>query len=344
MKKALITGITGQDGSYLAEFLLNKGYLVYGLVRRTSNFNRKHIESLHDHPNFSLIYGDLSDSSSISSTLYHIMPDEIYNLAAQSHVKISFAIPEYTGDVNGIGVVRILEIIRKIKEDHQKSIKFYQASTSELFGKTCEFPQRETTPFYPRSPYGISKLYAYWIAKNYRESYNLFTCNGILFNHESPRRGENFVTRKITMEVAKIKTGMKRCIYLGNLDAKRDWGHARDYVEAMWLMIQSQIPDDYIIATGEQHSVRDFLETAFEVAGIPVQSNGKKGADEEYMRTDTGDIVVKIDARYYRPTEVDSLVGDYTKAKHALGWHPKITFKELVKEMIDADIHSLNHK
>ena len=257
MKTALITGITGQDGSYLAELLLEKGYKVFGIVRRTSTFNRGRIEHLHDNPDFKLIYGDLCDSTSINTILREVMPDEVYNLAAQSHVKISFDIPEYTADVDGLGVVRILEAIRKLQERSGKKIKFYQASTSEMFGKAVEVPQNEKTPFYPRSPYGCAKAFAYWVSRNYRESYNMFICNGILFNHESPRRGENFVTKKIAMEVAKIKSGLSGCILLGNLDSKRDWGHAKDYVEAMWLMLQKENPDDYVIATGESHSVRE---------------------------------------------------------------------------------------
>ncbi|PIN86245.1 GDP-mannose 4,6-dehydratase [Candidatus Woesearchaeota archaeon CG10_big_fil_rev_8_21_14_0_10_44_13] len=341
MKTALITGVTGQDGSYLTEFLLSKGYKVYGFVRRTSEMKRARIDPLHSNPNFKLVYGDLCDSSSILNALRKAMPDEIYNLAAQSHVKISFEIPEYTADANGVGVVRMLEAIRRVEEETGKKIRFYQASTSELYGKAVEIPQKETTSFYPRSPYGIAKLYAFWITKNYRESYGMFACNGILFNHESPRRGENFVTRKITIEVAKIKEGISKCIYLGNLDAKRDWGHAKDYIEGMWLMLQKEKPDDYVLATGENHSVREFLEEAFRVAGIPIKSNGKKGIHEEYIRTDTGEAVVKIDPSYYRPAEVDVLLGDPSKAKKELGWKPKVMFRDLVKEMIDADMKLL---
>ncbi|HYD03352.1 MAG TPA: GDP-mannose 4,6-dehydratase [Alphaproteobacteria bacterium] len=337
-KVAFVTGVTGQDGSYLAEFLLEKGYTVYGLVRRTSTFTRERIDHLHDNPNFKLFYGDLNDALSLSNAIHKIMPDEIYNLAAQSHVRISFDIPEYTGEASGLAVTRFLEIIRKIKDETGKSIKFYQASTSELYGKVQEIPQKETTPFYPRSPYGVAKLYAFWICKNYRESYNIFTSNGILFNHESPRRGENFVTRKITMDIASITKGLKDCMYLGNLDAKRDWGHAKDYVEAMWLMLQQPEGDDYVVATGETYSVREFLEEAFAVAGIPVKSNGKKGLEEEYIRTDTGKTIVKISPYYFRPAEVDILIGDSTKAKEKLGWSPKVTFKELVKEMVEYDL------
>jgi GDPmannose 4,6-dehydratase len=344
MKKALITGITGQDGSYLAELLLDKGYMVYGIVRRTSTINRQRIDHLHDKPEFKLIYGDLCDSSSLNNSIREIMPDEIYNLGAQSHVRISFDIPEYTGDVDGLGTVRILEAIRRIKEETGKSIKMYQASTSELYGKCQETLQNETTPCYPRSPYGCAKLYAFWSVKNYREAYDIFACNGILFNHESPRRGENFVSRKITLDVVSIKEDLKDCIFLGNLDAKRDWGHSKDYVEAMWLMLQQDKPDDYVIATGEIHSVREFLEEAFKVVGIPIESNGKEGIDETYIRTDTGKVVVKVDPKFFRPTEIDVLCGDPTKAKKVLGWKPKIMFKELVKDMVDSDMKELYTK
>jgi GDPmannose 4,6-dehydratase len=344
MKKALITGITGQDGSYLAELLLEKGYEVYGIVRRASTINRQRIDHLHDKPGFKLIYGDLADSSSISNIIREIMPDEIYNLGSQSHVKISFDIPEYTGDVTGIGVVRILESIRKIKEESGKNIKMYQASTSELYGKAQNFPQNEHTPFYPRSPYGCAKLFAYWSVINYREAYNIFACNGILFNHESPRRGENFVTRKIVLDAVSIKEGLKKCMFLGNIDAKRDWGHAKDYVEAMWMMLQQDKPDDYVIATGETHTVREFVEEAFKNVGITIKSNGKKGIEEEYIRKDTGEIVVKIDPKFFRPTEVDILCGDITKAKNILGWKPKILFKDLIKDMIDSDMKELHKK
>ncbi len=342
-KKALITGITGQDGSYLAELLLSKGYEVYGIIRRSSSINNQRISHLfkeiHDKESkFHLVYGDLSDSSALSKIINNILPDEIYNLGAQSHVRVSFDVPEYTSDVVAIGVVRILEVIRSIKEEKGKSIKFYQASSSEMFGEVQEIPQKETTPFYPRSPYGCAKVYGYGITRNYRESYNIFACNGILFNHESPRRGETFVTKKITQAIAKIKEGVQDCLYLGNLDAKRDWGHARDYVEAMWLMLQQEKPDDYVVATNETHSVREFLELAFEYAGIAIKSNGKEGVNEEYVRIDTNQVVVKIDPRYFRPTEVDLLIGDYSKAKRILGWEPKILFSELAKEMIMHDI------
>jgi GDPmannose 4,6-dehydratase len=344
MKKAFITGIGGQDGSYLAELLLEKGYEVYGFVRRTSTFNRHRIDHLKGGPNYRLIYGDLSDSSSINSALRNIMPDEVYNLAAQSHVGISFEIPEYTGDVNAIGVTRLLDAVRKIEDESGHRIKVYQASTSEMFGKVREMPQKETTPFYPRSPYGCSKVYAFWICVNYRESYDMFICNGILFNHESPRRGENFVTRKITREIAKIKEGVSTSFSLGNLDARRDWGHAKDYVEAMHLMLQHDAPDDYVVATGETRSVREFLEIAFEAAGIPVESNGKEGIDEEYVRKDTGEPVLTINERYYRPAEVDVLLGDSAKARSVLGWEPKISFSELVRDMLDSDMKELKEK
>ncbi len=325
MPKALITGITGQDGSYLAELLLSKGYEVHGVMRRASTFNTGRINHLYTDPHvngvkFFLHYGDISDSTNLIKLLYNLKPDEIYHLAAQSHVRVSFDIPEYTGDVSGIGTVRILEAIR---ETGIKS-KFYQASSSEMFGMVREIPQKETTPFYPRSPYGCSKVYAYWITVNYRESYNIFACNGILFNHESPRRGETFVTRKITRAVARIKAGLENSLYLGNLDAKRDWGYAKEYVEAMWLMLQQDKPDDYVIATGETHSVREFLDEAFGYAGLDWK---------EY---------VKIDPKYYRPAEVDLLVGDAGKAKKKLGWQPKTTFKQLVRLMVDADIELLN--
>jgi len=349
MKKTLITGITGQDGSYLAELLLSKGYDVYGIIRRSSTFNTSRIthlfKDIHEKDvKFHLIYGDLDDSSTINRIIREIMPDEIYNLGAQSHVRVSFNIPEYTGNVSGLGAIRILEAIYNIQKDTGKKIKYYQASSSEMFGKVQEIPQKETTPFYPRSPYGCAKVYAYWITKNFRESYDMFACNGILFNHESPRRGETFVTRKITRAVVRIKENVQDCIYLGNLDAKRDWGHAKDYVEAMWLMMQQDKPDDFVIATGETNSVRAFLEESFRLVGIPVKSNGKKGADEQYIRTDTGKVVVKIDPRYFRPSEVDFLLGDPSKAKKVLSWKPKVTFKTLVKEMIDSDMKDLQNE
>jgi GDPmannose 4,6-dehydratase len=320
MKKALVTGITGQDGSYLAELLLSKGYEVHGIIRRASSFNTSRLEHIYADPHektaLKLHYGDLSDASALARLIGKIAPDEIYNLAAQSHVRVSFDGPEYTTDITATGTVRLLEAIR---ETGIKT-KFYQASSSEMFGKAVEIPQRETTPFYPRSPYGCAKVYAYWITVNYREAYGLFTCNGILFNHESPRRGETFVTRKITRAVAHIQAGLQDKLYLGNLDAKRDWGYAKEYVEAMWLMLQQDQPDDYVIATNETHSVREFLEAAFGHAGL----NWRKH--------------VEIDENYFRPAEVDLLIGDYSKARQKLGWQPKTTFNELVKLMVDADI------
>lgn len=324
MKKALITGITGQDGSYLVEFLLEKGYEVHGIIRRSSSFNTERIDSLYQDPHINdvkmfLHYGDLSDSSNLSRLLEKIQPDEIYNLAAQSHVRVSFDMPEYTADVVGLGTIRILDAI---KETRIKT-KFYQASTSELYGKVVETPQTEKTPFYPRSPYACAKLYSYWITVNYRESYDMYACNGILFNHESPRRGETFVTKKITHAIAKILKKEQDKLYLGNLDAKRDWGYAKDYVEAMWLMLQQEKADDYVIATGETHSVREFLDEAFGLVGL----DWKK--------------YVEIDPRYYRPAEVDLLLGDPTKAKEKLGWKPKTTFKELVRIMLEYDLNNV---
>jgi GDPmannose 4,6-dehydratase len=344
MKTAIITGITGQDGSYLAELLLEKGYMVYGIVRRSSSFNTGRIEHLHqgingDHPNLKLVYADLSDASSLNKLISDVKPDEVYNLAAQSHVRISFDIPEYTGDVTGLGAVRILEAI-KLAGLASKT-KFYQASTSELFGKAEETPQNENTPFHPRSPYGVAKLYAHWITKNYRESYNMFASTGILFNHESPRRGENFVTKKITQSVARISLGLQKDMSLGNLDAKRDWGFAKDYVECMWRILQQDKSDDYVIATGETHTVREFLEESFNAVGIKIKSNGKKGVDEEYLNEKTGEVVVKINPRFFRPAEVDLLLGDPTKAKNELGWKIKTTFKDLIKIMIEADLKEL---
>lgn len=338
MKKALITGITGQDGSYLAEFLLKKGYAVHGLRRAASVFNTERIDSILEKSHFKdnklmLHYGDLTDSSNLNRLLEQIKPDEIYNLGAQSHVHISFQIPEYTAEVDGLGVLRILDAI---KETGIKT-KFYQASTSELFGKVQETPQKETTPFYPRSPYGAAKLYAYWVVVNYREAYNLFACNGILFNHESPRRGKIFVTRKITCGIANIVNKKQEKIYLGNLDAKRDWGYAKDYIEAMWLILQQEKPEDFIIATGETHTVREFCEEAFRIAGIEIVWNGK-GLDEKGFDKKTGKVLVEIDPLYFRPTEVNILLGDSTKAKEKLGWQPKVTFKELVKIMMKNDL------
>jgi len=340
MKKALITGITGQDGSYLAEFLLEKGYEVHGLVRRSSSFNRSRIDHLHKDLHekdvkLFLHYGDLSDASSISRLIEKIKPDEIYHLGAQSHVKVSFDIPEYTGDTTGLGTLRILDAIR----ESGINTKFYQASSSEMFGKVVETPQKETTPFYPRSPYGCAKVYAYWITKNYRESYNLFACNGILFNHESPRRGEAFVTRKITQGLARIKLGLQECIYLGNLEARRDWGYAKDYVEAMWLMLQQEKADDFVIATNETHSVRECVEVAAKYLGLNIKWQGQ-GADEVGVNIDSEKTIVRIDANYFRPAEVDLLIGDFSKAKKELGWGPKVKFQELIKLMAESDYQS----
>ena len=321
MKKALITGITGQDGSYLAELLLGKGYEVYGIIRRSSSFNTGRIDPIYEDPHvphrrLELVYGDLNDASSLNHIIRRIQPDEIYNLGAQSHVRVSFDIPEYTGEITGLGTIRLLEAIR---ESGLKP-KFYQASSSEMFGKVQDVPQRETTPFYPRSPYGAAKVYAYWITVNYREAYGLFACNGILFNHESPRRGETFVTRKITKAAARIKLGIQQDLFLGNLDAKRDWGFAGDYVEAMWMMLQTEVPADYVIATGETHTVQEMLELAFDRLKLDWKKH------------------VKIDPKYYRPTEVDLLIGDASKAKKELGWQPKVRFQELIAMMVDADL------
>jgi GDPmannose 4,6-dehydratase len=337
MKKALITGITGQDGSYLAELLLEKGYEVHGLIRRSSTFNTSRIDHLftdfhQKDAKLFLHFGDLSDGSNISRLIEKIKPDEIYHLGAQSHVRVSFDIPEYTADVTGLGTLRILDAIR---ESGVKT-KFYQASSSEMFGKVMEIPQNEDTPFYPRSPYGCAKVYAYWITKNYREGYGLFACNGILFNHESPRRGETFVTKKITKALSRIKLGLESKLYLGNLEAKRDWGYAKDYVECMWLMLQQSEPDDYVIATGETHSVREFVEESCRVLGINLVWTGK-GVDEKGVDKETNKTIIEIDPIYFRPAEVDLLVGDYAKAKRVLGWTPKTKFSELVKLMIEAD-------
>lgn len=324
MKKAIITGITGQDGSYLAELLIEKGYTVHGIIRRSSSFNTRRIDHLYSDPHdpstrLFLHYGDLSDSSNLNRLFEKIAPDEIYHLGAQSHVRVSFDTPEYTGDVTGLGTLRLLDAIRETGVP----ARFYQASSSEMYGLVQHVPQTEQTPFYPRSPYACAKVYAYWITVNYREAYNIFACNGILFNHESPRRGETFVTRKITRAVARIKAGLQKELYLGNLDAQRDWGYAKEYVEAMWLMLQQDTPEDYVIATGETHSVREFLEEAFTCAGLNW---------EDY---------VKIDPRYFRPAEVDLLIGDASKAKAKLGWEPRVHFRELVKIMVQADIDML---
>ncbi len=339
MKKALITGVTGQDGSYLAELLLEKDYEVHGLVRRSSIFNRGRIEPLRDHSRatgrFQLHYGDLTDFSSLNRLIARIRPDEVYNLAAQSHVGISFDIPDYTAEVDAMGTLRILEAIKNI--DRENKIRFYQASSSELYGKAMESPQNETTPFYPRSPYGIAKLYAHWITKNYREAYGMFACSGILFNHESPRRGENFVTRKITMTLAQILPGQQERLSLGNLNAKRDWGYAKDYVEGMWMMLQQNEPDDYVLATQEQHSVREFVELAFGYCGIELDWQGS-GLDEKGVDKSKGRVLVDVHPKYFRPTEVDNLMGDFTKARTQLGWSPKTSFKELVEMMVKHDL------
>ena len=342
-KTALITGITGQDGAYLAEFLLNKGYIVHGIKRRSSSFNTERIDHLYRDPhernvNFFMHYGDLTDSTNLIRIIQETQPDEIYNLAAQSHVQVSFDTPEYTANSDAIGTLRLLEAIRIL--GLEKKTKFYQASTSELYGKVQEIPQSETTPFYPRSPYGAAKLYAYWVTVNYREAYGMFACNGILFNHESPIRGETFVTRKITMAVARIKKGLQEKLYLGNLDAKRDWGFAGDYVEAMWLMLQQDEPDDLVIATGETHSVREFVDMAFAEVGIHLKWRGM-GADEVGIDVETEKVVVEIDPRYYRPTEVELLIGDPTKAKEKLGWEAKVGLRELVKMMVEGDMGKL---
>ncbi len=345
MKRALITGITGQDGSYLAEFLLAKGYEVHGIIRRSSSFNTGRIEHLyveqaikdmHANRRVKLYYGDMTDATGLIRLVQEIQPDEIYNLAAQSHVKVSFETPEYTANSDGLGTLRLLEAIRLLKLESKT--RFYQASTSELYGNAAEVPQSETTPFQPRSPYAAAKIYAYWIVRNYRDAYGMFAVNGILFNHESPRRGETFVTRKITLAAARIACGLQDKLYLGNLDAKRDWGHARDYVECMWLMLQHPAPDDFVVATGETHSVREFCSTAFAEAGIVLEWSGSDAA-EQGRCAKTGRVVVEIDPRYYRPTEVDLLLGNPEKARRTLGWNPcKTPFAELVREMVQADL------
>ena len=345
-KVALITGITGQDGSYLAELLLEKGYEVHGLKRRSSSFNTSRIDHLYQDPHekdtrFILHYGDLIDSSNIMKLIAKIQPDEIYNLAAQSHVAVSFETPEYTANCDALGTLRILEAVRNL--NLIRKTKIYQASTSELYGLVQEVPQKESTPFYPRSPYGVAKLYAYWITVNYREAYDIFACNGILFNHESPRRGETFVTRKITRGLSRINYGLEKCIYMGNLDAKRDWGHAKDYVFMQWLMLQQEKPEDYVIATGQMNSVRDFIELSSLELGWNKEKGGKgiiwekSGIDEIGKRADTGEVVVKIDPRYFRPTEVEQLLGDSSKARKKLKWKPKISLNQLIYEMIKED-------
>jgi GDPmannose 4,6-dehydratase len=340
MKTALITGTTGQDGAYLAELLLEKGYLVHGLKRRSSSFNTERIDHLYQDPHeedvrFRLHYGDLTDSTNLIRIIQEVQPDEIYNLAAQSHVAVSFETPEYTANTDGLGTLRILEAIRIL--ELEKKTRFYQASTSELFGQAVETPQSETTPFYPRSPYAAAKLYSYWITVNYREAYNIFCCNGILFNHESPIRGETFVSRKITQGLARIKLGIQDKLYLGNLDAKRDWGHAKDYVLAQWLMLQQDEPDDYVIATGVQHSVREFVEVAAAVLGMEIDWRGS-GVQEVGCEPSTGTPIIAVDPRYFRPTEVQNLLGDASKARERLGWEPNISFQQLVEEMVREDL------
>lgn len=345
-KVALLTGITGQDGSYLTELLLEKGYIVHGIIRRSSSFNTGRVEHLYKDPHLSdvklfLHYGDLTDSSNLTAIVSKVKPDEIYNLGAMSHVKVSFEMSEYTGDVDALGTLRLLNAIRTC--GMEKTTRFYQASTSELFGKVQEVPQSETTPFYPRSPYGVAKQYAYWMVVNYREAYGMHATNGILFNHESPRRGPTFVTRKITRAVARIKHGLEECLYIGNLEAKRDWGHARDYVLCMWKMLQQDEPQDFVVATGECHSVREFIELSFAHAGIPLLWKGEHGSIHEVgvLKDDPDHVVVRIDPKYFRPTEVELLVGNPEKARTILGWKPQILFHDLVKEMTDADLEML---
>jgi GDPmannose 4,6-dehydratase len=343
-KVALITGVTGQDGAYLAEFLLNKGYIVHGIKRRASLFNTDRIDHLYRDRHekdvrFFLHHGDLTDSSSLIRIIQQTQPDEIYNLAAQSHVAVSFEEPEYTANSDALGALRILEAVRIL--GLIKKTRFYQASTSELYGLVQEIPQRETTPFYPRSPYAVAKLYAYWITVNYREAYGMYACNGILFNHESPVRGETFVTRKITRALSRIKLGLQQCLYLGNLDAKRDWGHAKDYVEMQWLMLQQQQPEDFVIATGKQFSVRDFVEASAKELDMQIRWEGSGVSEKGYWRTSDGDrLIVSVDSRYFRPTEVETLLGDPSKAAEKLGWSPKTTFEELVAEMVRVDLQS----
>lgn len=350
MKKALIIGVTGQDGSYLAEFLLEKGYEVHGIKRRASSFNTSRIDHIYedphnDSPSFFLHYGDLADTSNLTRILHEVQPDEVYNLGAQSHVAVSFEAPEYTADINAVGTLRLLEAIRFL--ELEKKIRFYQASTSELYGLVQEIPQTETTPFYPRSPYAVAKMYAYWITVNYRESYGMYACNGILFNHESPRRGETFVTRKITRGIANIAQGLESCLYLGNMDALRDWGHAKDYVRMQWMMLQQDTAEDFVIATGKQISVRDFVRMSCEYAGITVEFSGE-GVDEIATVTEVnaavapgvnvGEVIVKVDPRYFRPAEVKTLLGNPTKAKEKLGWVPEITVEDMCAEMVASDL------
>ncbi|HBD94258.1 MAG: GDP-mannose 4,6-dehydratase [Spirochaetes bacterium GWF1_31_7] len=346
MKRALITGITGQDGSYLAELLLEKGYEVHGMIRRSSLINTHRIDHLYSDPHnknvkLFLHYGDLTDSTNIIRLMQQIKPDEIYNLAAMSHVKVSFDTPEYTGNADGLGTLRFLEAIRLL--GLEKTTKFYQASTSELYGKVVETPQTELTPFYPRSPYAVAKIYGYWITKNYREAYDIFACNGILFNHESPRRGETFVTRKITMAAAAIKVGLQDKLYLGNIDSKRDWGYAKDFVEGMWMMLQHKEADDFVLSTGETHTVREFIELTFKELDIEIEWKGH-GVNEKGFDKKTGKTIIEIDPQYFRPTEVDLLLGDYSKAKKILGWEPSTKFVDLVKMMVKADLDLMVNK
>lgn len=350
MKKALITGVTGQDGSYLAEFLLEKGYEVHGIKRRASSFNTDRVDHIYQdrhekNPSFFLHYGDLTDTSNLTRILKEVQPDEVYNLGAQSHVAVSFEAPEYTADVDAIGTLRLLEAIRFL--GLEKKTKFYQASTSELYGEVQEIPQKETTPFHPRSPYAVAKMYAYWIAVNYRESYGMYACNGILFNHESPRRGETFVTRKITRGLANISQGLEKCLYLGNMDALRDWGHAKDYVRMQWMMLQQDTPEDFVIATGKQISVREFVSLSAKELGVRLEFSGE-GVDEiatvvaikgdNAQALSVGDVIVRVDPRYFRPAEVETLLGDPTKAKEKLGWEPEITVEEMCSEMVQHDL------
>ncbi len=352
---ALITGVTGQDGAYLADFLLQKGYKVHGIKRRSSLLNTQRIDHIYQDPqvpnkNFVLHYGDLADGLNVTRIIQEVQPDEIYNLGAMSHVKVSFETPEYTANVDGLGTLRILEAVRLLKME--KKVRIYQASTSELFGKVQEVPQSESTPFYPRSPYGVAKMYAYWITVNYREAYNIFACNGILFNHESPIRGETFVTRKITMAIANMALGNQKKLYIGNLDAKRDWGHAKDYVKMMWMILQSDNAEDWVIATGKTTSVRDFIKMAFACVGVKLEFKGKGISETACVKSSSrpdfyfkeGDEVVKVDPNYFRPTEVDFLVGDATKAREKLGWIPELSLGELVKEMMDSDLKQIQKK
>lgn len=346
MKKALISGITGQDGSYLSEILLEKGYEVHGILRRSSSFNTSRIDHLYNdekilNQKLFLHYGDLVDTSSLNRLLEKIEPDEIYNLAAQSHVKVSFEIPDYTAQVDALGTLRFLDAIKET--GLEKTVKFYQASTSELYGKVQEVPQTEKTPFYPRSPYGVAKIYGYWIVVNYREAYNLFACNGILFNHESPRRGGTFVTRKITQAASKIKLGFQDKLYIGNLDAKRDWGYAKEYCEGMWMILQQEKPDDFVLATGETHTVKEFADVCFKELDMELKWEGT-GIDEKGIDTNTGKVIVEVDPTYFRPTEVDLLIGDASKAKEKLGWEPKIKFEELAKMMVRSDFEKIQKR